>query len=75
MDYNDLKEGNVYWTMKGNRPVQVELISMRSEKVHKQIRNLSVWHKEKGTTHSRYHWDLFNTYEDLKNDVFPNLKK
>ncbi len=75
MEYNDIKLGRKYWTMKGNYPVEVEVIRMRGAKVHKQIRNITVWHIEKSATHSRFHWDIYNTYENLRDSIFPRLNK
>ena len=75
MEYNSIEIGGNYWTMHGNKPIQVEVIKKKGEKVFKQFRNIEVWNIEKRTTHPRFHWDLFETYEQLRDHVFPKINK
>jgi len=64
------------WTMIGNYPYKVEILSLHPCKQPKpwgifQYDNIYVWRKDKGTSHKRKMHQIFKTKEIIKKYLFP----
>ena len=71
MEHEEVKEGTQLWTMVGNKPVSVEVVKKYSELGY-QFRRIHVWVECKNTTYVRHAEELFLSYQELKDLVFPS---
>ena len=76
MDFKEIQEGKVLWTMIGNYPYEVVVLELRPCNIPEprgtfQNDRIVIWRKDKGSTHNRYPWELFKTKKDIKNHLFP----
>lgn len=76
MEFEKIKVGDKVWTMIGNYPYEVEVIRLSAYTGPEprgtfQNDHTWVWRSDKGTTHERKSWDLFQSEEDIKNYLFP----
>lgn len=80
MDINEVKVGDKVWTMVGKRPVKMEVFKVpekdksQKNKYLKRFRNIWLNNPCKRESYTRYSWELFKTYEELRDFIFPDLE-
>lgn len=77
MKIKDIVKGGKVWTMIGNYPYEVVVLSFRDNS-HLEPRgtfqkdSVTVWRQDKGTTHKRKTWEIFDSKESIKQYLFPS---
>lgn len=74
MSYDEIIPSQELWTMVGSKPLEVQVIRkytlkgmLKTDITHK----VWLWSESRRTTYQREPWQLFKTYEELRNFVFP----
>ena len=76
MTTDKIKEGDQLWTMVGSRPIKMEVFSIHSFKsTWCDFMHHTIWlhEAERRTTYTRKPNELFKTYNQLRDYVFPKL--
>ena len=75
MIYEDINVGDKLWSMRGSFPVKMEVIKTWKCK-HLGgwwCYYVTMWDENKRSTHSRHPDQLFKTYNELRDFIFPEI--
>lgn len=74
MNYEEIIPGQKIWTMVGSKPIEMEVLREYTLKGILKIditHKVWLWSEPRRTTYQREPWQLFKTYEGLRDFVFP----